>query len=62
MVASQWSVDDAATGRLMTAFYKELKAGKRKDDALRSAMLQVKGDTMSSAPFFWAPFVLMGRW
>ncbi len=40
IVASKWEVDDEATARIMVAFYKDLKAGKRKDDALRHAMLE----------------------
>jgi CHAT domain-containing protein len=52
VVASQWSVDDAATRKLMVAFYQGLKAGRRKDEALREAMLAVKGTPASAAPVF----------
>lgn len=58
VVASQWKVDDAATERLMVEFYKGLKAGRRKDDALRAAMLTVR--TLSPPPFFWAGFQVIG--
>ncbi len=58
VVASQWKVDDAATERLMVEFYKGLKAGRRKDDALRAAMLTVR--KQSPPPFFWAGFQVIG--
>ena len=57
-VASLWSVDDAATGQLMVRFYQALKAGKRKDAALREAMLEVKQGKTS--PVYWAAFQVNG--
>lgn len=59
VVASQWSVDDEATGQLMVAFYKQLKAGVRKDAALRQAMLQVK--KAKPSPYYWAAFEVVGE-
>lgn len=58
IVASLWSVDDAATGKLMVQFYKGLKAGQRKDEALRAAMLNAKKD--KAAPFYWSAFQVNG--
>jgi CHAT domain-containing protein/tetratricopeptide (TPR) repeat protein len=58
IVASLWSVEDSATGKLMVQFYTGLKAGERKDDALRTAMLSVKKD--QSAPFYWSAFQVNG--
>jgi CHAT domain-containing protein/tetratricopeptide (TPR) repeat protein len=58
IVASQWAVSDKATKNLMVAFYRGILAGKRKDDALRSAMLTVKKD--DPQPYFWAGFQMMG--
>jgi len=58
VVASLWSVDDAATGQLMVQFYQGLKAGKRKDEALRDAMLAVKKG--KAPPYFWAAFQVNG--
>jgi CHAT domain-containing protein len=58
IVASQWAVSDKATKNLMVAFYKGILAGKRKDDALRSAMLTVKKD--DPQPYFWAGFQITG--
>jgi CHAT domain-containing protein len=51
IVASKWEVDDQATARMMVTFYHELLAGARKDDALRTAMLQeMKLQENGSAP------------
>jgi CHAT domain-containing protein/Tfp pilus assembly protein PilF len=60
IVASQWKVDDRATGKLMVAFYRALKAGQRMDEALRQAMLAVKQEAGYSAPFYWAGFQVIG--
>lgn len=63
VVASQWSVDDDATGRLMVRFYEGLRAGRRRDDALQDALLSILGDGngKQSAPYFWAAFQLHGE-
>ena len=61
-VVSQWSVDDAATARLMGNFYAELKRGKSKDAALRTAALSLLRDGKHAHPFYWAPFLLLGDW
>ncbi len=64
VVASQWSVDDAATERLMEAFYRALRAGRRKDDALRAAMLAAREWSRQQrgrdVPFYWSAFQLIG--
>lgn len=60
VVASQWKVDDAATRFLMVAFYRALRAGRRKDDALRSAMRATRAAPGWAAPSFWAAFQVMG--
>ena len=41
VLASLWSVADESTAELMTRFYGHLKAGKTKDDALRTAQLEM---------------------
>ena len=62
MVMSLWSVPDEQTGVLMENFYKELKAGKTKDIALREAKLAYidSQDSRSTHPFLWAGFVVIG--
>ncbi len=60
VLVSLWTVDDATTAQLMTTFYTLLRAGERPAAALRRAQLELMRDYPH--PFFWAPFVLVGRW
>ncbi len=62
LVASLWSVDDAATAELMSAFYRELLAGAGPAAALRAAQLDVRREPAWRSPYYWAPFVLEGDW
>jgi len=59
-----WSVADKSTATLMTDFYRRLfSAGEVSTSAaLRDAQLAMISDKKYSAPFFWAPFVLVGDW
>jgi CHAT domain-containing protein len=60
VMMSLWTVDDEATTELMTAFYDELAVTKSPAAALRTA--QIKLLEQRPHPFFWSPFVLVGRW
>ena len=62
IVASQWSVADESTRRLMVAFHEKLRQGLAKDEALRQAMAVVRRDPRTAHPYFWAPFFLTGTW
>ena len=59
-----WSVADKSTATLMTDFYRRLfSAGEVSTSAaLRDAQMAMISDKKYSAPFFWAPFVLVGDW
>ncbi len=61
---SLWSVADKSTADLMTDFYKRLltSEGTTSSSALRGAQLAMISGKKYSAPFFWAPFVLVGDW
>ena len=61
---SLWSVADKSTADLMTDFYKRLltSEGTTSSSALRGAQLAMITGKKYSAPFFWAPFVLVGDW
>jgi CHAT domain-containing protein len=63
---SLWSVADKSTAELMTDFYKRLlTAGAtptRPSAAMREAQLAMIAGKKYSAPFYWAPFVLVGDW
>jgi CHAT domain-containing protein len=61
---SLWSVADKSTAELMTDFYKRfLAAGSpSRSGALRDSQLAMISGKKYSAPFYWAPFVLVGEW
>jgi len=75
VIASLWSVRDQATSELMIRFYKHLRAGLPKDEALRQAQVELirspievgneKGKKTlfnASKPYFWAGFQVYGDW
>ena len=61
---SLWSVADKSTADLMSDFYKRLLApdSPSSANALRGAQLAMISGKKYSAPFYWAPFVLVGDW
>ena len=62
---SLWSVADKSTADLMTDFYKRLLTtgdATTSSGALRGAQLAMISGKKYSAPFYWAPFVLVGDW
>jgi CHAT domain-containing protein len=71
-VVSLWKVEDQSTALLMERFYQRLKTGQNKAQALRQAKLEIIGSSIKlkatgteeslAAPFFWAPFILIGDW
>jgi CHAT domain-containing protein len=60
LLVSLWTVDDDTTAMLMARFYARLQAGENSAGALRSAQCALLGQ--HPHPFFWSPFVLLGRW
>jgi CHAT domain-containing protein/tetratricopeptide (TPR) repeat protein len=66
VVASHWKVNDASTARLMEVFFREVTDAARKGErvhyarALQRARREVRQTPGWSAPFYWAPFVLLG--
>lgn len=59
VLASLWSVADVSTARFMESFYRHLREGRSKDEALRQAQIERIRD---SHPFHWAAFQLTGDW
>ncbi len=63
---SLWSVADKSTAELMTDFYRRLLGSaadaRRPAASLRDAQLAMISGKKYSAPFYWAPFVLVGEW
>ena len=58
VIASLWVVDDKSTSYLMRSFYKNLKNGKSKAEALKAAQLETR--EQYGSPYYWAAFVLTG--
>ncbi|MDX6444024.1 MAG: hypothetical protein QOH71_1098 [Blastocatellia bacterium] len=61
---SLWSVADKSTAELMTDFYKRYLGASRvpASSAMRNAQLAMISGKKYSAPFYWAPFILVGEW
>jgi CHAT domain-containing protein len=60
LIVTLWTVDDEETATLMADFYKRLLAGDTPAAALRHAQREML--ERQPHPFFWSPFVLLGRW
>jgi CHAT domain-containing protein len=58
VVASLWNVDDEATSLLMERFYRHLKEGTGKAEALRQAQLETMAEYPD--PYYWAAFIMSG--
>jgi CHAT domain-containing protein len=63
VVVSLWDVQDQATARLMTDFYRGLLGPKRPQTAaaLRAAQIAIWREGRWKAPYYWAGFVLQGE-
>ena len=59
LVVSLWLVQDDTTAELMSLWYGRLRGGERPAAALRAAQLEVM--ERHDHPYYWAPFVLVGR-
>jgi CHAT domain-containing protein len=60
VVASLWPVEDASTPALMEHFYRRLHDGDTAPQALRAAQLHLASGADYRAPYFWAPFIVLG--
>ena len=60
VVGSLWPVNDKSTAIFMTEFYKNLRDGKSKVEALRDAQLHIREQSQWSHPYYWAPFFITG--
>jgi CHAT domain-containing protein len=59
---SLWPVSDTGTRDLMMDYYRRLKAGEGRSDALRSVQLKMLAGRRRSHPFYWASFIQSGEW
>ena len=58
VVASLWTVSDESTAHLMERFYACLRDGAEPAEALRTAMLALRGEY--DHPYYWAAFAAVG--
>jgi CHAT domain-containing protein len=59
LLISLWTVNDRTTAQLMRRFYEGLSRGLSNSWALQEAMIEVKA--RFPHPYYWAPFILMGK-
>lgn len=75
VMASLWKISDRTTAEFMVRFYRHLKEGLTKDEALRATQMEFirgpiqvtndKGERVefdASAPYYWAAFQIYGDW
>jgi CHAT domain-containing protein/predicted negative regulator of RcsB-dependent stress response len=55
-----WDVHDQSTAGFMQLFYRHLQHGSDKAKAARQAMMEIRA--AYPHPFYWAPFVLVGKY
>jgi CHAT domain-containing protein len=55
-----WDVNDRSAAEFMRLFYERLKNGANKAEAVRRATAEIRESY--SHPFYWAPFVLVGKY
>ena len=62
VLVSLWNVSDKSTSSFMTSFYQALvKKGMRKAAALKQARQELIQSGKFSHPYYWSPFVLIGK-
>ena len=59
---SLWPVSDVGTRELMFKYYRRLKAGEGRSQALRNAQLDLIKNPKRTHPYFWASFIQSGEW
>jgi CHAT domain-containing protein len=60
LVSSLWTVSDKSTADLMSRFYALLLEGNNPGKALQNAQIHLL--EKNAHPYFWSPFVFVGRW
>jgi CHAT domain-containing protein len=60
VLVTLWDVNDQSTAEFMKLFYEALKANKNKAQAVQEAMAEIR--RRYAHPYYWAPFVLVGKY
>ncbi|HSE58682.1 MAG TPA: CHAT domain-containing protein [Nitrospiraceae bacterium] len=62
-LATLWSINDAASSKLVGEFYRQLsEAGVSKAVALQRAQMTMMSDLGYEHPAYWSPFLLLNNW
>ncbi len=63
IVVSLWTVSDESTSKLMVDFYGDILKTETPDysQSLREAKLKLMNNPTFARPYYWAPFVLIGK-
>src|SRR5262249_31118690 len=59
-VLSLWQVDTGRTRELMQAYYRRLRNGEGRSDAMREVQLTMLADPATAHPNLWASFIVSG--
>jgi tetratricopeptide (TPR) repeat protein len=62
LVMSLWPVSDYVTREMMTNYYKGLREGRGRGEALRQVQLGLLKHKGREHPFYWAGFIQSGEW
>lgn len=62
LVMSLWPISDYTTREMMTGYYKNLKQGMGRGEALRQVQLDMLKKNPHLHPFYWANFIQSGDW
>jgi CHAT domain-containing protein len=62
LVMSLWPVSDYVTREMMTTYYKGLREGRGRGEALRQVQLSMLKHKGREHPFYWAGFIQSGEW
>jgi len=62
LVMSLWPASDYTTRELMTSYYKNLKQGMGRGEALHQVQLDMLKRNPKLHPFYWANFIQSGEW
>lgn len=63
VVSTLWSVNDESTTHIMRAFYKDIRTGNTKSNALRNAKatyIQSRPEDLAAHPFYWSAYIAVG--
>lgn len=62
LMLSRWEISDETTAKVMNYFYKNIKGGMNKSEALQQAKIEYLNttDMFTSAPYYWGSFYILG--